>query len=394
MRHRIAPLLVGLALVLTACGDGGDGETTTSPSTTTTPDGGDVSRRDVLDAEVLALAEGDPPAGGDEDEVRVLDPDDPDAAAELFVEAERDEVRAAVGGADVDGRTLLGGVIHVGCFPAGEVVVAVVEGELSLDADRLDPQEGEVECYRAVVTAAVVSVRTADLPAGLPTEPTVDPGPSGALPGELALLEEIPYQEDDAPGPGLVRDRVDLEAVLARYGLEEPDRALLGRVETGDEVLVAGVVGGGCALPDDVRVGRVGGDLSLVEEDDPEGPDLDCDAVVHGLALVAIAAEDVGDAATVQGDPVDGPTGVGVIASVEPVEVGTDPSAERGEDGRLTFVVEACAPDTAELVADLAAGTVRAEAQQEGFVACDAYSPYEVVADLLPAYADLEPVVG
>jgi hypothetical protein len=149
----------------------------------------------------------------------------------------------------------------------------------------------------------------------------------------------------------------------------------------------------------------------------PADPDLACDEAVSALVVVAVDPADVEGVETVDGAPADGPTGVGVVRAVEPLDVGAeplarpfdgrlDPSAHPGldpldlpavEDGavRLVFVVEACQPDTAELVADLDAGTVRAEAQQSGArVDCDAFSPYLVVADLAADHADLDPVTA
>jgi hypothetical protein len=272
------------------------------------------------------------------------------------------------------------------------------------------------------VTAAVVSVATDDLPADLvPTTTTTDPevivdGPAAGgddIEGELVLLEPSRYESPDVTGPGLVRDRVDLEAILGRYGLDEPSRALLDRVETGEEVLVPFRVGGSCTLPTEVSVVRQGDGLWPVEFEDPDADDLVCDEVVQGLALIAVAATDVEGVTAVADAPADGPTGVGADPLVFSVEIGAESLAApldevdlsdipgapdldlaAPEDGavRLAFVVDACAADTAELVADHGAGTVRAEAQQAGDrVDCDALSPHLVIADLAPDRTDLTP---
>jgi len=211
-----------------------------------------------------------------------------------------------------------------------------------------------------------------------------------------------------------VRDRVDLDALLGRYGAGEPDPALLARIESGAEVLVAGAVSGGCELPSDATVVRTGTDLELELDDPAADPDLVCDEAVSALVVVAVDPADVEGVETVAGDPADGPTGVGVVQAVESVDIGAEALAARLADTdlagipgapaldlppveadaeRLVFVVEACQPDTAELIADLDAGTVRAEAQQSGArYDCDALSTHLVVADLSADHADLDPV--
>jgi hypothetical protein len=331
MRLRIVALLTVLVLALAACGDG-DGTTATGPG----GGSGDPPVSATVDAEVIVLAEGAwPIAGGAE--VRVLDPSDPEAAAALFIEDERDAVIAAVGEADVDGRTLLGGVVHSGCFPAGGVSVAVVDDGVVFTAEEVDEDEGHVDCYRAIVTTALVTVATDDLPGGFgddePTDPTDPTGPTepgspappgdDEVPGEVVLIEAARHESDETPGPGLVRDRVDLEALLARYDAGEPDRTLLARLESGAEVLVAGAVTGGCELPSDATVVRTGTDLELELDYPATDPDLVCDEAVSALVVVAVNPADVEAVETVAGAPADGPTGVGVVpvdhADLDPV---------------------------------------------------------------------------
>ncbi|HEX7134287.1 MAG TPA: hypothetical protein VF228_17055 [Iamia sp.] len=279
MRRLLAPLALA-ALALVACGDGSDDTTTTGRSG---PGGG-------LATEVVHIGEGVPPLDGPP-AVQVLDPAE---AAALFVDA--DAAAEAVAAADLDGRTLLGGLVHEGCFTAGGVSVDVVDDAVVFTAEDVSPAEGDVDCVRAVVTSALVAVPTDALPDGYGES-------AGEVPGEVVLLEPSRHESSDATGPGLVRDRVDLEAVLGRYGLDEPDEALLSRVETGDEVLVAGRVGGACELPIDVTVRRTGADLELVEEYDPDAPEVVCDEAVQGLVLIAVAATDVEGVETVGGDP-------------------------------------------------------------------------------------------
>ena len=422
--RRLLTAFVLAVLVLAGCGDGSD-------DTTTTKTGGDdpppASSGD-LDAEVIHLAEGVPPFDGPR-AVQVYDAADPEAAAALFVdpEAATEDLAAA----DLKGRTLLGGLVSEGCFPAGDVSVQVVEDSVVFQAEDVDPQEGEVDCARAVVTSALVAVDTDALPEGFGgepsgptgttevTEPTVSPPPDAdEVPSEVVLVEGTRHESDEVAGPGLVRDRVDLEALYGRYGLGEPDPALLGRVESGQSVLVAGAVSGGCQLPEGGRLLRTGADgLEWAFAYPPEDPDLFCDEAV-GAALVVVAVDpaDVEGVETIDGDPLDGPAGVGVVQVVEPLGPDAEPLAQPLEvleppylpesgrsfdlaapaDGavRLMFVVEACRPDTAELVADLDAGTVRAEAQQSGpAVDCDAFTPHLVIADLSADHADLDPVV-
>lgn len=414
MRHRTTPRLLALLAValvaLVGCGDDGDDTRTRG---TEPPPGGEI------DAEVIHLAEGEPPLDGPP-AVSVVEPD---RAAELFVEAERQAASEAIADADLEGRVLLGGLVDEGCFLAGGVSVREVDGAVVFHADDLDPQEGEVDCARAVVTVAVVAVDTEDLPADIETvPPTTDPdvevdGPAAGgddVLGDVVLLEATRYESSDVPGPGLARDRVDLEAVLGRYGLDEPSRGLLAHVETGGEVLVPFRVGGSCSLPLEVSVVRTEDGLWPIERYDPEDEDIVCDAVVQGLALIAVDADDVEGVTSVDDAPADGPTGAGVVQVVEPLDIGADPLAAVYDEGevaalpgapdldlppaegdavRLAFVVEACSPDTAELVADHDAGTVRAEAQQSGDrVDCDALAPHLVIADLAPGHTDLQPV--
>lgn len=417
--RRLLTAFVLAVLVLAGCGDGSD-------DTTTTGTGGDdppPASTGGLDAEVIHLAEGVPPFDGPR-AVQVYDAGDPEAAAALFVdpEAATEDLAAA----DLDGRTLLGGLVSEGCFPAGDVSVQVVEDSVVFQAEDVDPKEGEVDCARAVVTSALVAVATDDLPEGFDVEPTgptgvtepTVPTPPGAdeVPSEVVLVEGARHEADEVAGPGLVRDRVDLEALYGRYGLGEPDPALLARVESGQSVLVAGAVSGGCELPEGGRLVRAGADgLEWAFDLPPEDPDLFCDEAVSALVVVAVDPADVEGIETIDGDPLDGPTGVGVVQTVQPVDVDAEPLAARladvglsavpgapdldlvgPADGavRLVFVVEACQPDTAELVADLDAGTVRAEAQQSGDrVECDALSPHLVIADLAADHADLDPVV-
>ncbi|HMJ75269.1 MAG TPA: hypothetical protein VK507_04820 [Iamia sp.] len=421
MRLRIVALLVPLVLALAACGGGSDDTTSSGPGGG--PD--DPPASGTLDAEVLFLAEGEYPLEGDP-AVEVLDPADPDGAATLFIEPERDAAVEAVQAADLDGRTLLGGTVQVGCFTAGGVSVEVIDDGVVFHAEDVDDQEGEVECARAVVTAALVSVATDALPDGFgddptdptgPTEPT-SPEPPGddEVPGEVVQIDPARHEADDGAGPGLVRDQVDYEALLGRYGLGEPDPAVLARLESGADVLVADAVSGGCELPTDATVIRTDTDLALELDHPPVDPDLACDEAVSALVVVAVSSAAVEGIETVDGDPADGPTGVGVVHAIEPLDIDAERSAERfdgsldptvypglpdldlgpvAEDGqRLVFVVEACQPATAELIADLGSGTVRAETQQTGgdIVDCDALSPFLVVADLAADHADLDPV--
>jgi hypothetical protein len=421
MRRRI-PALLALAVVLLAaalagCGDGGDDTTTSGPGGDRPP----ASSGDI-DAEVIHLAEGVPPFDGPR-AVQVYDATDPEGAAALFVDPEA--ATEDLAGADLDGRTLLGGLVSEGCFQAGDVSVQVVEDSVVFQAEDIDPQEGEVDCARAVVTSALVAVATDDLPEGFDdeptdttevTEPTVAPPPDAdEVPSEVVLVEGTRHESDEVAGPGLVRDRVDLEALYGRYGLGEPDPALLGRVEAGRSVLVAGPVSGGCQLPEGGRLVRTGADgLEWAFDVPPEDPDLVCDEAVSALVVVAVDPADVEGVETIDGDPADGPTGVGVVQVVDPVDGEAEPLAARLADVdlaaipherdidlaapvdgavRLVFVIEACQPDTAELVADLDAGTVRAEAQQSGpRVDCDALGPHLVIADLAADHADLDPV--
>ena len=417
--RRLLTAFVLAVLVLAGCGDGPD-------DTTTTGTGGDdpppASSSGDLDAEVIHLAEGVPPFDGPR-AVQVYDAADPEAAAALFVDPEA--AADDLAGADLEGRTLLGGLVSEGCFPAGDVSVQVVEDSVVFQAEDVDEQEGEVECYRAVVTSALVAVDADALPEGFDAEPT---GPTGVteptvprpdadeVPSEVVLVEGTRHEADDVAGPGLVRDRVDLEALYGRFGLGETDPALRARVESGQSVLVAGTVSGGCQLPEGGRLVRAGAaGLEWAFDLPPEDPDLFCDEAVSALVVVAVDPADLEGVETLDGDPLDGPTGVGLVQTVQPLDVDAEPLATRLADTdlsaipsvpdvdlpapaagavRLVFVVEACQPDTAELVADLAAGTVRAEAQQSGAaVDCDAFTPRLVIADLAPDHADLEPVV-
>jgi hypothetical protein len=422
MRLRIVALLTLLVLVLAACGDR-SGDTTSAG-----PGGGpdDPPAPGTLDVEVIVLAEGVPPLDGPPG-VRVFDPDDPEAAAALFVdpEAAGDALADADADADLDGRTLLGGLVHEGCFSAGGVSVEVIDDAVVFHAEDLDDQEGEVECVRAVVTSALVSVATDDLPDGFDdegpteiTEPTVPAPPDDdEVPGEVVLIDSARPEGDDVAGPGLVRDRIGYEALLGRYGSGEPDPAVLARLDSGADVLIADAVSGGCELPSDATVVRTDTDLALVLGYPPTDPDLACDEAVSALVVVAVSSAAVEGIETVGGDPADGPTGVGVVQAIEPLDRRAEPSAERFEGFpdltlypglpdldlgpidagavRLVFVVEACQPDTAELVADLGSGTVRAEPQQSGpAVDCDALSPFLVIADMPAGHADLDPVTG
>jgi len=408
MRLRIVALLTLLVLALAACGDGSDETTSTGPLGG--PD--DPPASGTLDAEVLVLAEGEYSLEG-ADAVEVRDPDEPAAAAEIFIETERDAVVETVEAADLDGRTLLGGVVHIGCFLADGVTVEVIEGAVVFHAEGVDDKEGEVDCVRAVVTTALVSVATDALPDGFDDEGPTGPG-GDEVPGEVVQIDPARPEADDVAGPGLVRDRVDYEALLGRYGLGEPDPAVLARLESGADVLVAGAVSGGCELPSDATVVRTDTDLELVLDYPPVDPDLVCDEAVSALVVVAVSSADVEGIETVADDPADGSTGVGVVQAVESVDIDAEPLAGRladtdlaaipaapdldlpAADGeRLVFVVEACQPDTAELVADLEAGTVRAVAQQSGDrVDCDALSPHLVIADLAADHADLDPVTA
>lgn len=253
------------------------------------------------------------------------------------------------------------------------------------------------------------------------TDPDVEvdgPEAGAGLLGEVVLIEPTGYEPADTARPGLVRDDVDLEALFGRYDLGRPDPELAARIEIGEEVLVAGVVGDRCTAPTDAYVTLVGDALELTAGYGPDQlEDEVCDAQAQALVVVAVAADDVAGAATVNGDPADGPTGVGTVPVVEPLGVDAEPLAAALDEVdlasipgapaeldlppvapdavRLAFVVLACEPDTAELVADLGGGTVRAEAQQTGDrVECEALSPHLVIADLGADHADLEPVVA
>jgi hypothetical protein len=428
MRRRWIPALLAVtALVLAGCGGDDDvtegGDEPPSTEAVPTPD-----ESEGLDPEVLHIGEGLPRRDGDP-AVRVLDREDPEAARRLFSSGQWDVVDEALADVDLTGRTLLGGLVHEGCFPAGDVTVRLVDDVVVFEAADVDEREGEVDCARAVVTAALVSVATDALPDGGPaptptttTDPDVEvdgPGAGSGLLGEVLLIEPTGYEPADTLRPGLVRDPVDLEALFGRYDLGEPDPALRARVETGEDVLVAGVVGDQCTAPTDAYVSRIGDEVELAAGYGPEQLDDDtvCDALAQALVVVAVASDDVEGVRTVNGDPADGPTGVGVVHLVDPVDVGAEPLAAPLDDVdlatvpgapatldlppvtdgavRLVFVVEACQPDTAELVADLGAGEVRAEAQQTGArVDCDALGPHLVVADLAADHADLEPVAG
>lgn len=411
-----APLVVAL-LALAACGDGSDGS---GGSDDPTEAGGET-----LEAEVVALAPGDP-ALRRETGVTVFDPADAEGAAALFGRDERSEVVAAVAEVDLDGRTLLGGVVHVGCGLADSVVVVVEDDVVRLRPDDAsDPDDGDVECIVATVTAALVAVPTAELPAAY-REPGAAPattgdGGGGEVAGDVLLVTPTGYEAPAVADPGLVRDAVDVDALVGRYGVEEEAPALRSRVERGGEVLVAGVVGEACEPPVGGRVVRDGNGIELVPDhgDPGPGPDAACDAIAQALVVVAVAATDVEGVATVGTAPADGPVGVGPVHVVQAVDVGAEPLAvvaadEGGVDAvlagiagappldlppveddavRLVFVVDGCQPGTGELVADLGAGTVRAEVQQVGRpVECEALTPHVVVADLAGGHADLQPV--
>lgn len=432
--RRISALLAvpALLLLLAGCGDDGDDSTTvvdgpppteeTEPTETTEA----VPTDGPLDAELLVIGSGLPALDGPP-AVRVIDPDDRETARRVFSSGHWNLVDEALADADLTGRTLLGGVVHEGCFPAGGVSVELVDGTVVFTAEDVDEQEGEVDCAQAVITSALVSVATDDLPQdGDDPSPTTttDPdieidGPEvGAdnILGDVVVIEPTDYEPAGTVGPGLARDRVDVEALYGRYDLGEPDAALLARVESGEDVLVAGVLGEECTPPTGAYVTVFGDELELSAAHDADQIEDDrvCDALAQAVVVVAVGSDEVEGVATVNGDPADGPTGVGAVLAVEAVDIGAEPLAApfdevdpatlpgapdldlpavEGDAVRLVFVVEACQPDTAELIADLGAGTVRVEAQQSGAsVDCDAFSPYLVVADLAAAHADLEPV--
>ncbi len=431
MRHRSIARLPALAAVavlgLVGCG-GGSEPSTSGPGGTEAVDASEPTAGEEIEAEVLHLAEGEPLLDRPRS-VQVVPPDDVTVATRLFVPGERNAARRAIREAELAGRTPLAGVVHEGCFPAGGVSVRIVDEGVVFHAEDLDEAEGEVECLQPVVTAAVVVVDTDDLPAVVAAAATtttttvpddfIHDGPAAGgdeLDGEAVVVAPSPREWPDDVGPGLVRDAVDLEALLGRFDAGEPDPDLVARLEGegGDEVLVPVVAAGPCGLPVGGTVVRTAVGVDVVIDFPDTGPDVECGARVSGLVVIAVAAADVAGVEEVAGDPADGPSGVGVVHAVEPLDVDADllagtlaevdiatipgapdldlpPVAARAV--RLAFVVDACQPDTAELIADHDAGTVRVVAQQSGArVECEAPSPYLVVADLGFDHADLEPV--
>lgn len=422
MRSRPRLLALALAAVLLAagagCSDDDGGTVDAGPGTEPTTEPGSVeptSGTGVLDAEVLFLGDGTDPDPGDPTARYV---DDADEFAELFFPGDPGPVADAVADADLDGRQLVGGVAHTGCFLAGGATLRLDGEGLRLVGTDLDPEEGDVDCARAVVTVVLVSVDTevlgAEPGAGAPTEPAGDPSD---IPVTTVLVQTGARDTArNTPGPGIARDRADLLALYGRFDAGEPTQDLLDRIDRGGEVVIGDAVGDQCEPPVGARLVVDGDDVSL-EAIGPETPDdIACDALSQAFVVV-IAPVD----AVPAGTPVDDdPTGVGVVLAVEPVAADTAPDAfalGREDDDRLramgapdldaeplaegarrlAFVVPGCASAAAELVADVEAGTVHAVLQQAEVpgVECDSLTPYLVVADLDPALADeLEPVVA
>lgn len=227
------------------------------------------------------------------------------------------------------------------------------------------------------------------------------------------------------PGPGVARTRAEGAALLGRFGLDPDDEEVLAHLDTGEEVVVAALVGDSCDPPTGAVVAHAAtSGLDIVGISPPTEEGLVCDAFATATVVLALAAEDVPPGTEVEGSSDDNPTGVGVVHAVVPVDEQPGqvaawaqaphladalaaipgaptvaeldlPPADRPDDAWLLFVVDGCMAEEAELVADVDAGAVTAEVHQAPGpeTLCEVATPYLVVATLDPSLsAELDPV--
>lgn len=310
--HR-RPLLVAALLVLltTACGgDDGGGARAPGPDddpTTTTDDPqapGGEPEGELLAAEPLVVAEGldsDPDAPGPG---LLVDEVDLRAFAGRFwvgvdgVDDQLDEALDALEGHDLDGRVMVGGVVATGCVLVLEVELRLVDGDLRLgpaEAPDEAPEDGDVECVRAVTTVAVVSVDRDDLPDGVTV--AGEDADAQVGPGEVVAFGSV----DDGERPDAVEviGFGQLDAVLDGIDGALPAGAL-GLDEAAPDVRRFVLVVQGCGA-DTAEILVAGEEITAVarQRGQEDGLALECEAPESYVVVADVASSASGGAVPV-----------------------------------------------------------------------------------------------
>lgn len=160
-------------------------------------------------------------------------------------------------------------------------------------------------------------------------EPEPESEPTGAVvASELLYLGSGRDLSVGSGGPGLLVDDVDLAAYLSR--ILEPDDVeaatarIQGRLGGEDDLVgLAADVTAGCDEPTGAEVVRAGTDLEVVPTGVVDRDDVLCDAFAPAVAIVAIPRRELPADATILGQPLSAPVGMGEVQEV--ISVGDDP---------------------------------------------------------------------
>ncbi len=223
--------------------------------------------------------------------------------------------------------------------------------------------------------------------------PAAAPEPAGeVVASELLYLGSARDRSPGSGGPGLLVDDVDLTAYL---------------------VGLAADVTAGCDEPTGAEVVVSGTDLKVVPTGVAEPDDVLCEAFAPAVAVVAIPRDEVPAGATIAGEPLSAPVGIGIVREV--IRVGVEPRGGAVEvrtpddldallrrwpdapdappdvapldagDRRMAATVSGCRPAGAEVVvtADVLRVVGRQEDHERGEpVECDQAEQVVVVVDV------------
>lgn len=285
--------LIAFLAALAGCGDDDqtiiDSEPVPTASVTSAPTSteGGVGEGEVVEAEVVVMAEGadiDPDGRGPG---LIVDGVGLRAFAGRFFAG--DEVAVATleevaDSSDLDGRVFVGGVVAVGCSVPDAVELRQTGDDLRLEPVRSAPESEPVECVRPITTVAVVAVDRAVLP----DEPTIagEAASSPAGPGEVVAFERIGGEWSRSATE--VRSLDELEALLV--GIEAaPAVEELALAEADPAVRRFAFVVGGCqAVTAELVI--AGDEISAVARQGlAPGQQVECEALEPYLVVADVA---------------------------------------------------------------------------------------------------------